>query len=275
MKKFWIYKITNKVTGKIYVGQTKNLYDRLKSHKACKDKNTIIVKSIMKYGWENHFVEVLFFSENISRKEADELEVYYIKVCNSYCKKNKLGMNLTEGGYGGHTTPKMYADRNKHYHEKWLRKIGKEGIDIVYYSITGYCLGVLTGDTMQKKLSTICAADKNMVNNCKRWLEKNNWTTVARKFVVGFSDSSPYELYLLEKNRRRNHALSIQDSPKGRQNLIDYHRNIHDTPVLDLNTGVFFETISEFCKHEKRCSATIMERFQKGKYTGKYLVCKN
>lgn len=49
MKKF-IYKITNTLNSKVYIGQTVNLNERFSSHKRGNDKNSPIHLAIKKYG---------------------------------------------------------------------------------------------------------------------------------------------------------------------------------------------------------------------------------
>jgi len=51
-----IYKITSPI-GKVYVGQSKNIYKRFSGHK--KNKRSLLYESIKKYGFENHKLESL------------------------------------------------------------------------------------------------------------------------------------------------------------------------------------------------------------------------
>lgn len=54
-----IYKIINP-KGKVYIGQAVNITTRLKYYKGLNCKNQVkLYRSILKYGWENHKVEVL------------------------------------------------------------------------------------------------------------------------------------------------------------------------------------------------------------------------
>ena len=56
-----IYKITNP-SGKVYIGQSVNIKNRLKQYQRCRSMNNIgpkIFYSLKKYGWENHTVQVL------------------------------------------------------------------------------------------------------------------------------------------------------------------------------------------------------------------------
>ena len=84
-----IYKTTNLITGKIYVGQdSKNNSKYLGSGK-------YISKSIKKYGGKNFIKEIL--CECSSREELNEKERYWIK---DLCCKVPNGYNISDGGEG-------------------------------------------------------------------------------------------------------------------------------------------------------------------------------
>ena len=91
-----IYKISNLVNGKIYVGKTKQqLEKRMNQHKHnSKTVNSGISAAIRKYGWENFKVEVL---EICPIDKLDEREIFWIAKLNS---KAPAGYNLTDGGDG-------------------------------------------------------------------------------------------------------------------------------------------------------------------------------
>lgn len=86
-----IYKTTNLVNGKIYVGKDiRNLNCYLGSGKLLK-------LAIKKYGKDNFVKELLETCDSLI--ELEEREKYWIKKLNSI----KNGYNLTEGGSGGDT----------------------------------------------------------------------------------------------------------------------------------------------------------------------------
>lgn len=97
-----IYKITNLINGKIYVGQTiRVLETRWDEHIRCANDNINypLYNSINKYGLENFKIEIL--ENDISDFDTlDEKEIYWIKKLNT--TDRSVGYNLTEGGQGIH-----------------------------------------------------------------------------------------------------------------------------------------------------------------------------
>ena len=88
---FGIYKLTNKINKKIYIGKANNLYNRIMEHKRAKS-NTLIHFSIKKYNWNNFEVEILAEFENIDNLELLALETAFIEYYNSTNKK--IGYNI-------------------------------------------------------------------------------------------------------------------------------------------------------------------------------------
>lgn len=103
-----IYKITNKVNNKSYIGQTiafnskTNKYGlelRWKKHiyNAITNKNKCIYfeNAIRKYGSNNFEIEILLYC---NKNQRDRYEILFIEMYNS-CDKN-YGYNITKGGNG-------------------------------------------------------------------------------------------------------------------------------------------------------------------------------
>lgn len=96
----YIYKITNQINNKSYIGQTRKYFkERWKQHKSVyKNKNDTqynypLYRAFRKYGVENFKFEVL---EECSFEKLDEKEKYWILYYNSYNK----GYNQDLGGKG-------------------------------------------------------------------------------------------------------------------------------------------------------------------------------
>ena len=89
-----IYKITNNINNKIYIGQSVNIERRWKDHLSNSSKKSLIHRAIEKYGKDNFTFEII---EECSIEELDNREIYWI----SYYDTFNYGYNLTRGGKSG------------------------------------------------------------------------------------------------------------------------------------------------------------------------------
>ena len=94
-----IYKITNKINNKVYIGQTvDSLHNRFIRHKSlCNNEiiTTYLHRAMNKYGLDNFICTTL--EKCSSKEELNEMEFHYIKQYNSLCPD---GYNMTLGGEG-------------------------------------------------------------------------------------------------------------------------------------------------------------------------------
>lgn len=128
--KGFIYKVTNKVNSKVYIGQTiQTVQERWyrhcgKSGLSDSEMNTHFKRAILKYGKESFSIEIL---EEVDSSKLDEREKYYINLYDSY----NNGYNSTLGGQNGGYRPfkliEYYSDVIKLYKYGFsLREIGRE-----------------------------------------------------------------------------------------------------------------------------------------------------
>lgn len=93
-----IYKITNLINGKSYIGQSVNIHKRFIAHKSVafnpnsKNYNYPLYRSIRKYGLDNFSFEII---EECKIEELDDKEIYYIS---KYQTHGPNGYNLDDGG---------------------------------------------------------------------------------------------------------------------------------------------------------------------------------
>lgn len=100
----YIYKITNNINQKIYIGLTTlSVEERWKSHlytafnKNSKDYNAVFKKAIRKYGENNFTIEVIDEAEDLDTLK--EKEKYWIKYYNTFIlDEDSWGYNGTKGG---------------------------------------------------------------------------------------------------------------------------------------------------------------------------------
>lgn len=90
-----IYKVTNRINNKIYIGQTiQPLMTRWRKHCNKKRGCFALHNAIIKYGAINFTVEQIDIA--CSREELDQKEIYWIKYYDSM--NPQKGYNLTSGG---------------------------------------------------------------------------------------------------------------------------------------------------------------------------------
>lgn len=105
-----IYKITNRINKKIYIGQTTNLSKRWATHQReaqnWKHDNSVkkqhkyrslLYTAMAKYGVTNFTIEII--DKGNSKSELDVLEKYWIQTLDS--RNPNKGYNIAEGGSGG------------------------------------------------------------------------------------------------------------------------------------------------------------------------------
>lgn len=96
-----IYKITNKINGKCYIGKSVDIHDRwIRHHSRAfqendRQYNCYLYRSIRKYGLDNFTFEVI---EECSFDELNDKEIFYIDFYNSF--NRDYGYNMTRGGDG-------------------------------------------------------------------------------------------------------------------------------------------------------------------------------
>lgn len=102
-----IYKITNKVNGKVYIGQSRNIENRWLQHLKAVD-DFPIHRAIRKYGFENFDFETIALC---GRDELNRLEQFYVQEYDCIVPK---GYNCNSGG-----------NQNKEMSDETKRKISE------------------------------------------------------------------------------------------------------------------------------------------------------
>lgn len=127
----YIYKITNQINGKIYIGKTlKTIEERFKEHcnnyKKERNEKRPLYSAMNKYGIKNFDIQEV---EKCNDKNVNEREKYWIEYYGSF----KNGYNATLGGDG-----KAYIDRElviKTYNEIQNQKKVAELLNISVDSV--------------------------------------------------------------------------------------------------------------------------------------------
>lgn len=137
-----IYKITNKINGKIYIGQTiHTLQRRINQHLSC--NSFLISKALKKYSIDNFIIEEIYHS--FDRYDLDTKEQYFISY---YSCMSPFGYNLTSGG----NTKKTYSEETRK--KLSLAKKGKKCLK-KSLSMLGHKDSLLTREKKARSLGTI------------------------------------------------------------------------------------------------------------------------
>jgi group I intron endonuclease len=209
-RKAFIYKIINPV-GKIYIGSTYNLYDRQYRYKNAKLGQQIKIKnSILKYGWNSHYFEVIHECNEFDR---NKWESFYGK---KYDVLGENGLNLSLPK--GDTNYPAYSDSTKL--KIGLAHKGKSISD-------------------EQKLKMSISLKETFKERGHPSIGRTPWNK-GKSFLVGKKNpmfgvrrSDEWKLIQSERAKKRGIKGSLHPCSK---------------IVIDTYTGVFYESLGELCK---------------------------
>ena len=252
----YVYKITNKINGKEYVGITNNITKRWgneKSYPKDPNKRQVIQEAIHKYGSENFDFQVLH--RNISIEEAVSLEEELIAELNSMVPN---GYNVHPGGqYHPSYVPKCGADNNNAHlaeeeaqyildnrdkplillYEEFSHKLTYEAFRKVYHHQT-YTNLITTTSEYPYNREFACQFTSgpleydDVVKLRERYAKGEYWRDVFEDYKWAYSDDwtfwnvyygNRYRLVMpevfTEENRKKHSGLSKAGTNNGRAKL--------------------------------------------------------
>ena len=188
-----IYKITNTITGKCYVGQAIDIRDRLMCHANNNhNRKLAIYKAFEKYGIDNFEARILLIINTFGKtkdeikKELNYHECFYIDLYNSY----KDGYNMTPGGDSGrlgfkHT--KETIEKIKQTHKNYTPKAAKDASRKTYgYDILTKC--VIDAESIAEMSHKSGVDYRNIGHICNNENYKNGGRFIANKrWIFAFS----------------------------------------------------------------------------------------
>lgn len=199
---YTVYKHTNKINGKCYIGQTMqtDLTRRWTGGNGYRE-TPHFHRAIKKYGWSGFTHEIL--ETGLTKEEADEREIYYIKLYRS--NDQNLGYNIREGGHNCGTLSPEGREKIVRCSSGANAPVAK-AIDI--YDLTGKL--VKTTGTLKEAsafLGTSCGA---VTSHCKKntgtlkgYMCHYNSETKGRKQL-------PKEMVFSVRENRRNYRPVAQ-----------------------------------------------------------------
>lgn len=223
-----IYKITNKKTKKIYIGQTnKSPEDRLNEHimNAENGKMFYLSKAIRKYGKENFIIETIDYALN--KTDINEKEIYWIKELKA---NNRLyGYNMTAGGEGGNTYLCKTEEEMKEIKQK-ISKKNKGKLNGNHTSV--YMKNIQTGEIILFESG----------NECGDYLTKEFGTLNGRIYFKSAKQNKKYGVQSIFKNK---YVFYYEDDELGR--ITNYQSKQGKMPhiITNVKTGETFIGISK------------------------------
>lgn len=227
-----VYKVTNKINDKIYIGVTINKFSSRKTEHLRSARNldntnsfSIFHMALNKYGFDNFEWEILEYCDN---DVLSDREIYYIDLYNSYATKK--GYNLTKGGISNFGTRGEYYWLNRMPEDdrkEWLKNY-RFGVNNGMYNngeiVSGEkhfskrlspeertnWLDKVSGEkNYQKKLSKEELKDKCWINRLsdndrKEWIAKNlkgknnPFYNNTKKYVITFPSGEEYIIKVME-----------------------------------------------------------------------------
>ena len=198
-----IYKITNKINGKCYIGQSTKIKNRIAVHRrAC--RNLVVSNAILKYGVENFEFEVLIYCE------TNMLDYYEKLLIVKYSSTAPNGYNIAEGGHErrivSESTKNKQSEKMKDRYSCELNPFyGKRHTIETKNKISDIHKGKVISDEHRKIISD---------SNKARTGEKSTWFGKEPPFKGRTHNESSKKMIGDAERGERNH-MSIPVSIKG------------------------------------------------------------
>lgn len=218
-----VYKITNIINWKVYIGQSINMINRWKDHIHALNRNdskcALLQRAWNKYGQENFSFEIL---ELCTEEQLDEIEIKYIEMYDAF--NPEKGYNIEPGG-----------NKNKHLSEETKQRLRESH------------LGKRHTEETKHKMSESRAGEGNGMYGRYHTEEAKKKMSEAKKGKPGH----PCSDYAKERARQANLGKVV--SEETRKKLSESHkgRPAHNKimmPVYCIELDKVFEYPSDAAK---------------------------
>lgn len=230
MAKCGIYKITNLINGKCYIGQSVDILRRWRNHKETSKNSSKeayeypLYRAFRKYGLENFSFEIL---EECKKEELDIKETFYINKYNSLDE----GYNQVLVGQGG-------------------TKVTPQEVNLIKYDLI---YTTLSSDEIGKKYG-YSGRSVRAINIGETWREENESYPLRKKFThnqKNYCQDCGCEISLqanrcvaCENLKRKQDA--IEQKPITREELKELIRTVPFTQIAE-KFGVTDNAIRKWC----------------------------
>lgn len=211
--KGFIYKITNRVNNKVYIGQTRfTVEHRFKQHIKnfnIEHRKQILYKAFEKYGIENFNVETI---EEVDVSKLNEREMYWIAYYDSF----KNGYNANLGGNGNlySWTDSQYEEIKSLYLSGFTTKKIAELFEVSAYTI----LGILRSLNIKIRRNPMDMNNYEAQELIKDYLGGFTLTTIAKRYNT---DRGTVKRFLISKGVEIKRKSVILENIELQQELIN------------------------------------------------------
>lgn len=211
--KGFIYKITNRVNNKVYIGQTHfTVEHRWKQHIRnynIEHRKQPLYKAFDKYGLDNFYIEPI---EEVESEELDKREMYWIAYYNSF----KEGYNANIGGTG-----KIYTWTDNQYEE--IRSLYLSGFTTKkiaeLYKVSAYTIiGILKSMNIKLRRNPMDMNAYEAQELIRDYTTGFTLTTLAKRYNT---DRETIKRFLISKGVDIRKKSQILNNPELIKNLIN------------------------------------------------------
>ena len=264
-----IYYYKNKINGKLYIGQAKNLHERQKAIKYERYAGPVFNNALKKYGLKNFEYGIL---THCKIEELDYYETFYIKRLKT---KIPNGYNMTDGGEGVRGVEWseekrqkyriMYSgENNPNFGNKWNEAQRKRASEYMKKRIkTEGLIGCHTTETAQKCYESFIHNKygitlEELDNTIKKFVEENNsisFEEIKRKY--GFSTKT-ISLSFKRLGVKNNKSEKLKRSYKHNPFIVQCDRLYHNI-VLNIFPSLKVATEKTGIKSIHHCTHGFQE----------------
>jgi group I intron endonuclease len=255
-----IYKITNLINGKVYIGESKDIYDRWNQYNnlTCKGQRKLY-NSFVCHGLENHKFEIIMECafEDLKYFESCFQEMYIVveKGLNlKYTGRDDIKFRLSDESKNkiSNTQKNKYANGHENwnkgkygvYSEDALKKMSESKKKLYESGYVNYNKGKKASEESKKKMSE---SAKNRSDESK----KNMSLAAKKKYENGYIHpmkgkklSEEHKIKLSEKHKGKK--LS-EETRKKMSESRKSEKNHNSKKVINIETNEIYDSLSEMC----------------------------
>ena len=240
-----VYKYTNKINGKIYIGQTCRTMEKRAGYQGHKYKGCPkFWNAIQKYGWDNFIPEVI--AEGLSSSEASKMEVYCIKKYDSInCGYNILEDNIEFSDK--YRDEMSRAVKSSPLNEERIQNLKEKmkGVRNPFY-------GKHHTEESKEKMRAAKVGKKLTEEHKRKISESNNRPFLGKHHTE--ESKEKMRAAKIGKKQTEEHKRKVREALKGRKVAEDVKKRISEThkrngtynakKVICIETGVVYKNMS-------------------------------